>query len=100
MCVCVFLVGSIMFHVRRRPADSQPRRRKKKVGTGTNGRPGNEPLLLEVAPDATPLENGRRIRITDVVEVNVVHYAPSQYDYLSRFYSPDLTVYKVQTLKY
>ncbi|XP_026729442.1 afadin isoform X4 [Trichoplusia ni] len=63
---------SIMFHVRRRPADVQPRRRKKKVGAGTGtagGRPGNEPMLVEMAPDASPLENGRRLRITDVVEV-------------------------------
>ncbi|XP_026729441.1 afadin isoform X3 [Trichoplusia ni] len=64
--------SSIMFHVRRRPADVQPRRRKKKVGAGTGtagGRPGNEPMLVEMAPDASPLENGRRLRITDVVEV-------------------------------
>ncbi|XP_063890588.1 afadin isoform X2 [Helicoverpa armigera] len=64
--------SSIMFHVRRRPADVQPRRRKKKVGAGTGaagGRPGNEPMLVEMSPDATPLENGRRLRITDVVEV-------------------------------
>nr|XP_049703133.1 afadin isoform X3 [Helicoverpa armigera] len=63
---------SIMFHVRRRPADVQPRRRKKKVSAGTGaagGRPGNEPMLVEMSPDATPLENGRRLRITDVVEV-------------------------------
>ncbi|KAJ8732197.1 hypothetical protein PYW08_014927 [Mythimna loreyi] len=64
--------SSIMFHVRRRPADVQPRRRKKKVvsGTGTaGGRPGSEPMLVEMSPDATVLENGRRLRITDVVEV-------------------------------
>nr|XP_049703132.1 afadin isoform X2 [Helicoverpa armigera] len=64
--------SSIMFHVRRRPADVQPRRRKKKVSAGTGaagGRPGNEPMLVEMSPDATPLENGRRLRITDVVEV-------------------------------
>lgn len=59
-----------MFHVRRRPADSQPRRRKKKAGaTGTNGRPGNEPVLIETTPDATPLENGRRLRVTEAIEV-------------------------------
>ncbi|KAJ2939621.1 hypothetical protein O0L34_g14338 [Tuta absoluta] len=60
-----------MFHVRRRPADTQPRRRKKKAGAGAaNGsRPGTEPQLLEVSPDGAPLENGRRIRINDVVEV-------------------------------
>ncbi|CAH2075120.1 unnamed protein product, partial [Iphiclides podalirius] len=59
--------SSIMFHVRRRPADSQPRRRKKKAGGGA--RPGTEPLLVEVAPDGTALENGRRTRLTDVLEV-------------------------------
>lgn len=61
-----------MFHVRRRPADSQPRRRKKKTGVGANpgnSRPGSEPALLEVAPDGSPLENGRRVRIIDVIEV-------------------------------
>lgn len=61
-----------MFHVRRRPVDSQPRRRKKKTGAGANagnGRPGTEPALLEVAPDGSPLENGRRVRIIDVIEV-------------------------------
>lgn len=62
-----------MFHVRRRPADAQqPRRRKKKVGASAgaaSARPGNEPMLIEMAPDATVLENGRRIKINDVVEV-------------------------------
>nr|XP_026485861.1 afadin isoform X3 [Vanessa tameamea] len=62
--------SSIMFHVRRRPSDAQPRRRKKKTGVGTgSARPGNEPMLLEVAPDGSTLENGRRVRVTDVVEV-------------------------------
>ncbi|VVC92346.1 unnamed protein product [Leptidea sinapis] len=56
-----------MFHVRRRPTDSQPRRRKKKAGSG-GGRPGAEPALLEVAPDGSALDNGRRVRITDHVE--------------------------------
>lgn len=67
----MFVVGSIMFHVRRRPADVQPRRRKKKVGgTGAaGGRPGNEPMLVEMSPDGSSLENGRRLRITDVIEV-------------------------------
>jgi len=27
---CIFIAGSIMFHVRRRPADYMPRKRKKK----------------------------------------------------------------------
>ncbi|XP_039748543.1 afadin isoform X2 [Pararge aegeria] len=62
--------SSIMFHVRRRPSDAQPRRRKKKSGAGTgSARPGNEPILVEVAPDGSTLENGRRVRITDLVEV-------------------------------
>ncbi|XP_013177588.1 PREDICTED: afadin-like [Papilio xuthus] len=59
--------SSIMFHVRRRPADSQPRRRKKKAGGAA--RPGTEPLLVEVAPDGSALENGRRMRLADVLEV-------------------------------
>ncbi|XP_023941942.2 afadin isoform X3 [Bicyclus anynana] len=62
--------SSIMFHVRRRPSDAQPRRRKKKSSVGTgSARPGNEPMLVEVAPDGAALENGRRVRITDLVEV-------------------------------
>ncbi|XP_045493705.1 afadin isoform X7 [Colias croceus] len=63
--------SSIMFHVRRRPSDAQPRRRKKKAGSNasSSARPGNEPMLIEVTPDGTALENGRRVRITDVVEV-------------------------------
>ncbi|CAH0727900.1 unnamed protein product, partial [Brenthis ino] len=62
--------SSIMFHVRRRPSDAQPRRRKKKTGAGTgSARPGNEPMLVEVTPDGTALENGRRVRITDVIEI-------------------------------
>ncbi|XP_047986370.1 uncharacterized protein LOC125226430 [Leguminivora glycinivorella] len=70
--------SSIMFHVRRRPAESQPRRRKKKTagcgaGCGAGGssaRPGCEPVLVELAPDGAALENGRRVRITgDMLEV-------------------------------
>lgn len=30
VCVCFLFLGSIMFHVRRRPADYHPRKRKKK----------------------------------------------------------------------
>ncbi|CAG4937007.1 unnamed protein product [Colias eurytheme] len=69
--VCRVPNGSIMFHVRRRPSDAQPRRRKKKAGSNasSSARPGNEPMLIEVTPDGTALENGRRVRITDVVEV-------------------------------
>jgi hypothetical protein len=79
--------GSIMFHVRRRPADSQPRRRKKKTagmgaGMGAGGssaRPGCEPVLVELAPDGTPLENGRRVRITgDLLEVFIYIHLENQ----------------------
>ncbi|CAK1553482.1 unnamed protein product [Leptosia nina] len=63
--------GSIMFHVRRRPSDAQPRRRKKKAGSNASAgaRPGTEPMLIEVTPDGAALENGRRVRVTDIVEV-------------------------------
>lgn len=62
-----------MFHVRRRPADVQPRRRKKKASTGGSGvRPGTEPVLVEVAPDTSPLENGRRVRVIEAMEVNYI----------------------------
>ncbi|XP_045513952.1 afadin isoform X4 [Pieris brassicae] len=72
-----------MFHVRRRPAEGQPRRRKKKPSGGAGARPGTEPMLIEVTPDGTALENGRRLRVADVVEVGSVNgtalqlYGPS-----------------------
>ncbi|XP_045513951.1 afadin isoform X3 [Pieris brassicae] len=75
--------SSIMFHVRRRPAEGQPRRRKKKPSGGAGARPGTEPMLIEVTPDGTALENGRRLRVADVVEVGSVNgtalqlYGPS-----------------------
>ncbi|XP_076271107.1 adherens junction formation factor afadin isoform X3 [Rhynchophorus ferrugineus] len=46
--------GSIMFHVRRRPADCAPRKRKKKPGalSGVRGEQrGDVPLLVELGPD-------------------------------------------------
>ncbi|XP_008193036.2 afadin isoform X6 [Tribolium castaneum] len=71
--------GSIMFHVRRRPADCAPRKRKKKPGAlGTNT---NNPrdvrdavaLLVELGPDGSaphPGDTARTIRLTnDVMEV-------------------------------
>nr|XP_032511319.1 uncharacterized protein LOC116765828 isoform X2 [Danaus plexippus plexippus] len=61
-----------MFHVRRRPSDAQPRRRKKKTSVSTGGGTSAralEPFLVEVAPDGSSLENGRRIRINDVIEI-------------------------------
>ncbi|XP_061377964.1 afadin isoform X2 [Danaus plexippus] len=64
--------SSIMFHVRRRPSDAQPRRRKKKTSVSTGGGTSAralEPFLVEVAPDGSSLENGRRIRINDVIEI-------------------------------
>uniref|UniRef100_A0A6M2DRG4 Putative actin filament-binding protein afadin n=1 Tax=Xenopsylla cheopis TaxID=163159 RepID=A0A6M2DRG4_XENCH len=68
--------GSIMFHVRRRPADAQPRRRKKKPlsgpqGATTSGLDWSEgPALLEIGPHGQQLEGGRRIRVTsEPVEV-------------------------------
>lgn len=72
--------GSIMFHVRRRPSDAQPRRRKKKTSVSTGGGTSAralEPFLVEVAPDGSSLENGRRIRINDVIEVNIKHTVSS-----------------------
>ena len=65
--------GSIMFHVRRRPADSQPRRRKKKplgVSNGSNNvsveREG--PTLLEITHSG---DGGRRVKLTaEPIEVS------------------------------
>lgn len=67
-----FNAGSIMFHVRRRPADSQPRRRKKKplgVQNGSNNvtveREG--PMLVEITHSG---DGGRRVKLTtEPVEV-------------------------------
>ncbi|XP_070142312.1 afadin isoform X3 [Drosophila kikkawai] len=64
--------GSIMFHVRRRPADSQPRRRKKKplgAANGANHMSGDRegPVLVEVTHSG---DGGRRIKLgSDPVEV-------------------------------
>nr|XP_036675180.1 afadin isoform X3 [Drosophila suzukii] len=64
--------GSIMFHVRRRPADSQPRRRKKKplgASNGANHISGDRegPVLVEVTHSG---DGGRRIKLgSDPVEV-------------------------------
>ncbi|XP_055713819.1 afadin isoform X3 [Phlebotomus papatasi] len=64
--------GSIMFHVRRRPADSQPRRRKKKplgVSNGSNNMSAERegPMLVEVTHSG---DGGRRIKLgSEPVEV-------------------------------
>lgn len=65
--------GSIMFHVRRRPADSQPRRRKKKplgVSNGSNNvtmdREG--PTLVEITHNG---DGGRRVKLgVEPIEVS------------------------------
>lgn len=70
-----FNSGSIMFHVRRRPADSQPRRRKKKplgVQNGSNNvtveREG--PMLVEITHSG---DGGRRVKLTaEPVEVGKI----------------------------
>lgn len=64
-----------MFHVRRRPADSQPRRRKKKPLGVSNG--GNNvsidregPILVEITHSG---EGGRHIRLTsEPIEVSAL----------------------------
>ncbi|XP_073823950.1 adherens junction formation factor afadin isoform X3 [Musca autumnalis] len=64
--------GSIMFHVRRRPADSQPRRRKKKPLGASNGannisQDREGPMLVEVTHSG---DGGRRIKLgNDPIEV-------------------------------
>lgn len=63
-----------MFHVRRRPADSQPRRRKKKplgVSNGSNNvsveREG--PMLVEITHSG---DGGRRVKLSsEPVEVSL-----------------------------
>lgn len=63
-----------MFHVRRRPADSQPRRRKKKpLGVSNGGNhvsPDREgPVLLEITHSG---EGGRHVKLTsEPIEVSI-----------------------------
>ncbi|XP_055858558.1 afadin [Episyrphus balteatus] len=60
--------GSIMFHVRRRPADSQPRRRKKKPnGNNSTSSDREGPVLVEVTHSG---DSGRRIKLgSEPIEV-------------------------------
>lgn len=66
--------GSIMFHVRRRPADSQPRKRKKKPLGVSNG--GNNmsieregPMLVEITHTG---DGGRRVKLSaEPIEVKL-----------------------------
>ncbi|EAT44215.1 AAEL004393-PA [Aedes aegypti] len=64
--------GSIMFHVRRRPADSQPRRRKKKPlgvsnGGGNLGGDREGPMLIEITHSG---DGGRRVKLgSEPIEV-------------------------------
>ncbi|XP_065078270.1 afadin isoform X2 [Ochlerotatus camptorhynchus] len=64
--------GSIMFHVRRRPADSQPRRRKKKPlgvsnGGGNLGGDREGPQLIEITHSG---DGGRRVKLgSEPIEV-------------------------------
>lgn len=62
-----------MFHVRRRPADSQPRRRKKKplgVSNGSNNMSNVEregPMLVEITHSG---DGGRRVKLgSEPIEV-------------------------------
>lgn len=70
-----------MFHVRRRPADCAPRKRKKKPGAlGANTsnardpRSDMAPILVELGPDGSaphPGDTARTIRLnSDVMEVS------------------------------
>lgn len=75
-----------MFHVRRRPADCAPRKRKKKPGAIGGGQAGaggardvrgdSAPLLVELGPDGSaphPSDTARTIRLTgDVMEVSLI----------------------------
>lgn len=85
----ISIKGSIMFHVRRRPADSQPRRRKKKplgVSNGSNNitidREG--PILVEITHSG---DGGRRVKLTsEPIEVNKI------------FISINLIIYNINSL--
>lgn len=64
-----------MFHVRRRPADSQPRRRKKKSFGVSNGASHHSteregPMLIEVTHSG---DGARRIKLSgDPIEVSCI----------------------------
>lgn len=67
-----------MFHVRRRPADCAPRKRKKKPGTNTRDLRGDSvPLLVELFPDGSaplPSDTNRTIRLNnDIMEVSTIY---------------------------
>lgn len=69
------IAGSIMFHVRRRPADSQQRRRKKKpsgLSNGSSSLSGTEregPCLIELTHNG---DVGRRVKLTsEPIEVGI-----------------------------
>lgn len=74
-----------MFHVRRRPADSQPRRRKKKplgVSNGSNNvsveREG--PMLVEITHSG---DGGRRVKLSsEPVEVSILYYQLQNVQYI------------------
>ncbi|CAG0912478.1 unnamed protein product [Notodromas monacha] len=63
--------GSITFHVRKRPADYQPRKRKKKKEPSLNesqatlvppGTPSSLPMFLEINPDGSEVRSGSPTR--------------------------------------
>lgn len=62
----IFILGSIMFHVRRRPADSHGPRRRKKKSNVSNGNSSHQhdregPTLVEVTHSG---DGGRRVKLT------------------------------------
>lgn len=70
--VCRRYIGSIMFHVRRRPGDAQSRRSKKKSSTvsyaSSNVSVEREvPMLVEI----THTDDGRRVKLgSEPIEVS------------------------------
>lgn len=82
--ILIVVLGSIMFHVRRRPADCAPRKRKKKPGAlGTNTANPRDmrgevaPVLVELGPDGSaphPGDTARTIRLTNEVMEVCAHW--------------------------
>lgn len=70
-----------MFHVRRRPADAQPRRRKKKPlgisnGSGSMTAEREGPMLIEITHSG---DGGRRVKLTtEPIEVGSANTNPLQ----------------------
>lgn len=91
-----------MFHVRRRPADCAPRKRKKKpgaLGAATSStretRSDLVPILVELGPDGSaphPGDTAKTIRLNnEVMEVNILQLFYKHVQTLQFFFAYTIT---------